>query len=484
MSRPCGRCWTRCVPRSTRQRRPDTRGLPRPGAAEACSSPRSPASTPSDVCAARPGAARDREGPARAEDRLAAPVAPSCSGRRSLDPALRSRLGDRPADPAARRLAPRCSAGPAALLDAGHGRGGAVDALVGHGLAAPAARAASSAAAPAARLAHRDLDAVCALFETAARAEEQRGHTERGEPSSRARRPADPRRHAGRPGRPRRGRATAHRAPLQGAGVAAGRGGGRPGGASGPTCVAARRCCQADRIGADDGVSCRPRPDPRAARRGAPALLRRLHPRPRAAGRHRRQVARRRGRAAVPVPRRARPSTAAAPAGAPAAPLSLAGLVAELRATAADPDARRRCARPRRDGWRGWPRSGGRRPTARAGGRPGHLVGDTRPTPPSDPVRAGDEPVAAVRQRARRTARRARRSGSSSARPAAPRKSSQAQGFGNSSTPSPTGSPRASSGRRRRGRRADGARRRGLGPARASGPRGRAAGSTTRSGRR
>ena len=29
----------------------------------------------------------------------------------------------------------------------------------------------------AARLAHRDLDAICALFEVAARAEEQRGHT-------------------------------------------------------------------------------------------------------------------------------------------------------------------------------------------------------------------------------------------------------------------------------------------------------------------
>ena len=34
-----------------------------------------------------------------------------------------------------------------------------------------------ASAAPAARLAHRDLDAICALFEVAARAEEQRGHT-------------------------------------------------------------------------------------------------------------------------------------------------------------------------------------------------------------------------------------------------------------------------------------------------------------------
>lgn len=38
-------------------------------------------------------------------------------------------------------------------------------------------QAATRAGGPAARLAHRDLDAICALFETAARAEEQKGHT-------------------------------------------------------------------------------------------------------------------------------------------------------------------------------------------------------------------------------------------------------------------------------------------------------------------
>ena len=38
-------------------------------------------------------------------------------------------------------------------------------------------RQATAGGGQAARLAHRDLDALCALFETAARAEEQRGHT-------------------------------------------------------------------------------------------------------------------------------------------------------------------------------------------------------------------------------------------------------------------------------------------------------------------
>lgn len=44
----------------------------------------------------------------------------------------------------------------------------------------PRLRAATQAGGQAARLAHRDLDAVCALFETAAKTEEQRGHTSVG----------------------------------------------------------------------------------------------------------------------------------------------------------------------------------------------------------------------------------------------------------------------------------------------------------------
>ena len=66
---------------------------------------------------------------------------------------------------------------PATQLDDGRDRrGAAVDALVGHLVAAPAAPAGSSSVAAAARRAHRDLDSICALFDAAARAEETRDH--------------------------------------------------------------------------------------------------------------------------------------------------------------------------------------------------------------------------------------------------------------------------------------------------------------------
>ena len=65
----------------------------------------------------------------------------------------------------------------------------------------------------------------------------------------------------------------------------------------------------ADRIGLDPLGRSRPGAAghrPGAADGGAPTLLRRLHPRPQTARRHRGEVDRRRGRAAVPVPGRAR----------------------------------------------------------------------------------------------------------------------------------------------------------------------------------
>ena len=62
---------------------------------------------------------------------------------------------------------------------------------------------------------------------------------------------------------------------------------------------------RADRIGSAGLVP--PQLGARAAGRGAPAVLRRLHPRPRAAGGDRGRLHRRRRRAALPVPRRARP---------------------------------------------------------------------------------------------------------------------------------------------------------------------------------
>ena len=81
--------------------------------------------------------------------------------------------------PAAARRArwPRCCAAARAGLDAG---GTAEEVLweLWSGTDWPRRlRRAVDAGGPARPAAHRDLDAVCALFETAARAEEQRGHT-------------------------------------------------------------------------------------------------------------------------------------------------------------------------------------------------------------------------------------------------------------------------------------------------------------------
>ncbi|MEJ7690742.1 MAG: 3'-5' exonuclease [Nocardioidaceae bacterium] len=107
------------------------------------------------------------------------------------------------------------------------------------GCAAP-----SSGAAAAARTAHRDLDAICALFEAAARAEEQQDHTGVGGVPRRGRGAADPRRHARRARRTRRRRAAADRTPLQRAGVAARGRGAACRRAAGPTCAGAARCCR------------------------------------------------------------------------------------------------------------------------------------------------------------------------------------------------------------------------------------------------
>ena len=95
---------------------------------------------------------------------------------------------------------------------------------------------------------------------------------------------------------------TAHR--VQGSGVAAGRGRPRAGGRlARPPAPRHAAACRPDRC---RRAARRADHHPRAARRGAPALLRRLHPRPRAAGRDGGGVDRRRRRAAVALPDRAR----------------------------------------------------------------------------------------------------------------------------------------------------------------------------------
>ena len=140
----------------------------------------------------------------------------------------------------------------------------------------------------AARLAHRDLDAVSALFEVAARADEQRGPRAVGEFLGDPPGPADPGRHARRAGRARRGRAAAHRPPRQGARVGPRRGRSRPGSGL------ARPAPQGVPAGARPARIRRRRAagdDPGPAHRGAPSLLRRLHPRPPPAAGDRRRVA-------------------------------------------------------------------------------------------------------------------------------------------------------------------------------------------------
>ena len=80
---------------------------------------------------------------------------------------------------------------------------------------------------------------------------------------------------------------------------------------------------QADRIGRDGLLP--PITTRAAAGRGAPAVLRRLHPRPPAAGRDRGRVARRRRRAAVPLRRTSSAATSPRTTSGPPAPPAVAG---------------------------------------------------------------------------------------------------------------------------------------------------------------
>ena len=186
----------------------------------------------------------------------------------------------------------------------------------------------------------------------------------------------------------RRGGAPADRAPVQGPGVGAGRGRPRAGGAAGPTCAGGPRCCA--RTGSA-ATGCSRRPHPRAARRGAPPVLRRLHPGPAAAGRHRRRVAPRTRASSRPGSSPSwgsRSSTAAAAR----RPLSLAGLVAELRRTVADPDTARAAGGRRRPAGRRWPRAR-RRPPARPQADPARGGARGGSPPPPSPVREAEPPV-------------------------------------------------------------------------------------------
>ena len=243
-------------------------------------------------------------------------------------------------------------------------------------------RQATQAGGQGARLAHRDLDAICALFENAARAEEQKGHTSVrsfvGDPAL----PGDPRRHPRRPRRPWRRRTPPHRTPVQGPGVAA-RGrrpgpGGRLAGPPPPGHPAARRPDRPRRAAAADH-------HPRAARRGAPAVLRRRDPRQAAAGRHRGRVPRGRRRAALALRARAR---ARQRAGAPRRASPPAAVDGRPGGRAPPYPRRPRPARAAASRGRPPAEAAGRhrrpRPAGRGQRRPGDLVGAAR----AEPLRA------------------------------------------------------------------------------------------------
>ena len=235
-------------------------------------------------------------------------------------------------------------------------------------------RAASLGGGQAARLAHRDLDALCALFETAARSEEQRDHTSVATflaTLTAQEIPADTLAERGCAGRVG---AAAHGPSGQGTGVAAGRRGPRPGGQlarPAPARLLAGR--RPDRPRRPSRSA--PATDAgRDARRGAATVLRRGDPAPTATRRDRGEVARRRRRAAFAVPGRAR-ARRAAPGGA----ASASALDARTRRRPAPHGRRSRAAvlaaRGRRRSTPAARDHRGARPLGGALRRPGDLVG-------------------------------------------------------------------------------------------------------------
>ena len=129
------------------------------------------------------------------------------------------------------------------------------------------------------RRANRDLDAVCALFDIAARSEEVAGPPRSDRVPGRGGEPADPRRPDAGVRPARLGRAGAHRPPGQGSGV--GRWWWWPASrrAAWPDVRRRGSLLEPDRLGRRRRDRA-PVPDGQPDRRGAAAVLRRLHPGP------------------------------------------------------------------------------------------------------------------------------------------------------------------------------------------------------------
>ena len=316
-------------PRPPRAPRPGSTPRPR----TPCSPRRSAAWTPPTCARLGPGPAR--RGAGRGQ-RASRPPRTCCSPGPSPSPSGWSRTTPRtPAAPSELGMLLRKAR--ELLEGGGTGRRRAVGAVERHPAGRERLERAALRGGAGGRAADRDLDAVCALFDTAARAEERtggRGALNFLEEVAAQDIAADTlTRRAARPDAVR----ADDRPPLQGPGVEPGRGRRRPGGPLARPAPA--------RLAAG-GRPDRPRRPGRtahpgrAARRGAPALLRRGHPRPGPPDRDRRQGAGRRRRPAVPLPRpscgRRAPATRT---GRPRRPLAVAALVAELRATTVDPAA-------------------------------------------------------------------------------------------------------------------------------------------------
>ena len=298
------RCSTRCAPWSTSTTTTPTRPTTStPAASSRCCCRRSAGSTPPTCARLVRRPARAREGAADA--RRPPHVARAAARSRWSSPASSTALDgpDVERGRGARRAAARRRA--ALLAD-----GPAPRTCCGTSGPAPTGRERLrrqvDQGGAGARRAHRDLDASCALFEPAARAVDQRDHVGVGDVLRQPRRPADPGRH------PRRARACAaprcgcspRTAPRAWSGTSS----------SSPhvqqegwpdlrrRATLLRR--RPDRRRRDRPPDLVPPVDlARAADGGAPAVLRRLHPRAPPARRHRGAVARRRRRAAVALPR-------------------------------------------------------------------------------------------------------------------------------------------------------------------------------------